>query len=66
MPDADSASEGKTFYTHIPVVMAGGKKLPELDAFSKIVHEGMAPAEAFDLYTMIKHTQAEAEPQPMS
>jgi 3-hydroxy-5-phosphonooxypentane-2,4-dione thiolase len=99
MPDADSASEAKTFYTHIPVVMAGGKKLPELDALtmayqavqegaagvdmgrnifqsdcpigmlqavSKIVHEGMAPAEAFDLYTMIKHTQAEAEPQPMN
>jgi putative autoinducer-2 (AI-2) aldolase len=77
--------------------MAGGKKLPELDALtmayraveegaagvdmgrdifqsdcptgmiqavSKIVHDGMTPAEAFDLYTMIKRTQAETEYSP--
>ena len=82
----------------VPIVMAGGRKLPELDALtmayravqegaagvdmgrnifqsdcptgmiqavSKIVHEGMTPVEAFDLYSVIKRTQAEAEPQPM-
>lgn len=37
-----------------------------LSAVSKIVHEGMTPAGAFDLYSLIKRTQAQAEPQPMS
>jgi len=83
----------------VPIVMAGGKKLPELDALtmayravqegaagvdmgrnifqsdcptgmiqavSKIVHEGMTPAGAFDLYNTIKHAQAKTESQPMS
>ena len=33
-----------------------------LQAASKIVHEGMAPIEAFDLYSMIKRTWAEPQP----
>jgi 3-hydroxy-5-phosphonooxypentane-2,4-dione thiolase len=37
-----------------------------IQAVSKIVPDGMTPAEAFDLYTMIKRTQAETEPQPMT
>lgn len=77
----------------VPIVMAGGKKLPELDALtmayralqegaagvdmgrnifqsdspmgmiqavSKVVHEGMRPQEAFDLYQEIKN----GEPEP--
>jgi len=83
----------------VPVVMAGGKKLPELDALimayravqegaagvdmgrnifqsdcppgmiqavGKVVHEGMLPAEAFELYNTIKHAQSETEPQPVN
>lgn len=83
----------------VPIVMAGGKKLPELDALimayravqegaagvdmgrnifqsdcpsgmiqavGKVVHEGMLPAEAFELYITIKHAQSQAEPQPVN
>ncbi|MBA2284734.1 MAG: 3-hydroxy-5-phosphonooxypentane-2,4-dione thiolase [Ktedonobacteraceae bacterium] len=83
----------------VPIVMAGGKKLPEMDALtmayraiqegasgvdmgrnifqsdcpvgmiqavSKIVHEGMPPSEAFELYNTIKQAQSQAEPQPAS
>ena len=83
----------------VPIVMAGGKKLPELDALimayravqegaagvdmgrnifqsdcptgmiqavGKVVHGGMLPAEAFELYNTIKHAQSKAEPQPVS
>ena len=72
----------------VPLVMAGGKKLPELDALKmahnaiqggaagvdmgrnifqsespvamvqavrKVVHDGMAPDEAFDLYQTLRH-----------
>lgn len=79
----------------VPIVMAGGKKLPELDALtmayravqegaagvdmgrnifqsdsplgmiqavSKVVHEGMKPAEAFELYDTMRH----AIPEPQS
>ncbi len=81
----------------VPIVMAGGKKLPELDALTmayravqegaagvdmgrnifqsaspigmiqavnKVVHEGMKPAEAFDLYNAICSNQT--EPLPVS
>src|SRR6266700_4176435 len=81
----------------VPIVMAGGKKLPELDALTmayraiqegaagvdmgrnifqsaspigmiqavnKVVHEGMKPAESFDLYNAICSNQA--EPLPVS
>ncbi len=81
----------------VPIVMAGGKKLPELDALtmayraiqegaagvdmgrnifqsscpsgmiqavSKVVHEGMKPAEAFELYNDIRSSAS--EPQPVS
>ena len=81
----------------VPIVMAGGKKLPELDALTmayravqegaagvdmgrnifqsaspigmiqavnKVVHEGMKPAEAFDLYNAIYSNQT--EPLPIS
>jgi putative autoinducer-2 (AI-2) aldolase len=81
----------------VPVVMAGGKKLPELDALtmayravqesaagvdmgrnifqsdcptgmiravSMIVHEGVQPAEAFEVYRAARHTTLnEVEPQ---
>jgi putative autoinducer-2 (AI-2) aldolase len=72
----------------VPIVMAGGKKLPELDALKmaanavnqgaagvdmgrnifqsdapvaiiqavrKVVHEGMKPEQAYDLYQTLKH-----------
>jgi putative autoinducer-2 (AI-2) aldolase len=72
----------------VPIVMAGGKKLPELEALTmafraveegaagvdmgrnifqadapaamiqavgKVVHEGMKPEQAFDLYQTLKH-----------
>ncbi len=78
--------ESVTASCPVPIVMAGGKKLPELDALTmayravqegaagvdmgrnifqsaspigmiqavnKVVHEGMKPAEAFDLYNAI-------------
>jgi len=81
----------------VPIVMAGGKKLPELDALTmayraiqegaagvdmgrnifqsaspigmiqavnKVVHEGMKPAESFDLYNAICSNQT--EPLPVS
>jgi putative autoinducer-2 (AI-2) aldolase len=70
----------------VPIVMAGGKKLPELDALtmayraiqegaagvdmgmikavSKIVHEGMRPGEAFELYSTIRSSTS--EPQVVS
>ena len=74
----------------VPIVMAGGKKLPELDALTmahraisegaggvdmgrnifqsdapaamlqavgKVVHEGMKPEQAYDLYQTLKHEQ---------
>ncbi|MGA2508295.1 MAG: 3-hydroxy-5-phosphonooxypentane-2,4-dione thiolase [Chitinispirillaceae bacterium] len=74
----------------VPIVIAGGKKLPELDALTmaynalregasgvdmgrnifqsdapiamlqavrKVVHEGMKPNEAFDLYTTLKNSK---------
>jgi len=76
----------------VPIVMAGGKKLPELDALTmahraisegaagvdmgrnifqadapaamiqavgKVVHEGMKPEQAYDLYQTLKHEQKE-------
>ena len=78
----------------VPIVMAGGKKLPELDALtmayraiqegaagvdmgrnifqsdcpegmiravSKIVHEGMKPGEAFELYNTIRGSAVEPQ-----
>jgi 3-hydroxy-5-phosphonooxypentane-2,4-dione thiolase len=78
----------------VPIVMAGGKKLPELDALtmayraiqegaagidmgrnifksncpegmiqavSKIVHEGMRPGEAFELYSTIRSSTSEPQ-----
>ncbi len=82
----DDGFETVTASCPVPIVMAGGKKLPELDALTmayraiqegaagvdmgrnifqsaspigmiqavnKVVHEGMKPAEAFDLYNAI-------------
>ncbi len=82
----DEGFETVTASCPVPIVMAGGKKLPELDALTmaycavqegaagvdmgrnifqsaspigmiqavnKVVHEGMKPAEAFDLYNAI-------------
>src|SRR6266436_5256401 len=79
----------------VPIVMAGGKKVPELDALtmayravqegaagvdmgrnifqsdnpramiqavSKVVHEGMKPSEAFDLYKTISSRESVAQP----
>jgi putative autoinducer-2 (AI-2) aldolase len=76
----------------VPIVMAGGKKLPELEALTmahlaisggaagvdmgrnifqseapaamiravgKVVHEGMKPQQAYDLYQTLKHEQKE-------
>jgi len=78
----------------VPIVMAGGKKIPELDALTmahnaiqegasgvdmgrnifqsdapkammqavrKVVHEDMAPAEAYDLYQSLKATEQKNE-----
>jgi putative autoinducer-2 (AI-2) aldolase len=82
----DEGFETVTASCPVPIVMAGGKKLPELDALTmayravqegaagvdmgrnifqsaspigmiqavnKVVHEGMKPAEAFDMYNAI-------------
>ncbi len=83
-PDFENVTAG----CPVPVVMAGGKKLPELDALKmahnaiqggaagvdmgrnifqsespvamiqavrKVVHEGMAPDDAYDLYETLRH-----------
>src|SRR5712691_6482405 len=93
----DEGFDSVTASCPVPIVMAGGKKLPELDALTmayravqegaagvdmgrnifqsaspigmiqavnKVVHEGMKPAEAFDLYNAICSNQT--EPLPVS
>jgi hypothetical protein len=42
----------------VPIVMAGGKKLAELDAltmaYNAVVHKNAKPKEAYDMFSVLK------------